>query len=125
MAHEEVRPKSTPTGDAAYPTIRENTEGLRDYLVKIGMLPNNEAFARIRDDAVSIIRSSARFEGPDQQRVGLVVGYVQSGKTLSMTAVSALARDNGCRMIILLAGVTNILLDQSAKRFRRDLRGGS
>ena len=33
-----------------------------------------------------------------------------------------LARDNGCRIVILLAGVTNLLLKQSVDRFRNDLR---
>lgn len=31
---------------------------------------------------------------------GLVVGYVQSGKTLSFTTVIGLARDNGFPLII-------------------------
>ncbi|MGN6110785.1 MAG: Z1 domain-containing protein [Kofleriaceae bacterium] len=74
---------------------------------------------------MSIVKSCRKFSESDGTRTGLVVGYVQSGKTQSMTAVSSLARDNGCRIIILLAGVTNILLNQSAKRFREALRGAS
>jgi hypothetical protein len=35
---------------------------------------------------------------------GLVVGYVQSGKTLSFTAVTALARDNRFQLVIIIAG---------------------
>jgi hypothetical protein len=52
----------------------------------------------------------------------LVIGYVQSGKTMSMTAVSALARDNRFRIIIAISGTTDNLYDQSAGRFERDLR---
>lgn len=55
-------------------------------------------------------------------RTGLVVGYVQSGKTLSFEAVSALARDNGYQLIILIAGRNNLLLRQSITRFRFDLQ---
>ncbi|MDD7438196.1 MAG: Z1 domain-containing protein [Bacteroidales bacterium] len=51
----------------------------------------------------------------------LVVGYVQSGKTLSFTALSALAKDNGYRIIIYFAGVTNNLLEQTKQRLRKDL----
>ena len=51
-----------------------------------------------------------------------MIGYVQSGKTMSMTAVSALARDNRFRLIIAVSGTTDILSDQSAGRFEDDLR---
>ena len=53
---------------------------------------------------------------------GLVVGYVQSGKTLSFTAVMALARDNGFQLIVVIAGSSTQLADQSQKRIRKDLR---
>lgn len=52
---------------------------------------------------------------------GLVVGYVQSGKTLSFTTVMALARDNGYQLIILLAGVAVNLKSQSERRLVKGL----
>ena len=55
------------------------------------------------------------------QRTGLVVGYVQSGKTLSFTTVAALATDNGFRIVIVIAGMTNDLSRQSHTRLLRDL----
>lgn len=116
---------TTPSAAATYPVTGETIEGLGKYLVRTKGLPNEAAFERVLRDATSIIQSCRRFSAPDGTRTGLVVGYVQSGKTQSMTAVSSLARDNGCRIIILLAGVTNILLNQSAKRFREALRGAS
>jgi hypothetical protein len=51
-----------------------------------------------------------------------VVGHVQSGKTLSFTTVASLARDNGLQLIVVIAGTTNVLLTQSRKRLRNDLR---
>ncbi|MBR1404551.1 MAG: hypothetical protein IJ558_10270 [Treponema sp.] len=56
-----------------------------------------------------------------QSVTNLVVGYVQSGKTMSFTALSALASDNGYRVIIYLAGNKNNLLDQTTNRLRKDL----
>ena len=53
----------------------------------------------------------------------LVVGYVQSGKTMSFTGLTALAKDNGYRVVIYLAGTKNNLLDQTSKRLRKDLIG--
>lgn len=52
---------------------------------------------------------------------GLVIGYVQSGKTLSFTGLTALARDNRYQLVILLAGTTNNLVEQSYDRLRTDL----
>lgn len=123
--HDEVRPAASTGARAGYPVIGETTEGLCEHLVKSGTLSAPEQFQRVRRDAVAILRNSLPFDGPDGQRTGLVVGYVQSGKTLSMAAVSALAHDNGCRIIIVLAGVTTLLLDQSAKRFNKDLRAAA
>lgn len=56
-----------------------------------------------------------------QSITNLVVGYVQSGKTMSFTTLSALASDNGFRIIIYLAGTKNNLLTQTTKRLRKDL----
>ena len=114
-----------PPAPGEYPRQGETIEGLGKYLVRTKGLPNDAAFARVRRDAISIIKNCRRFSDADGTRTGLVVGYVQSGKTQSMTAVCSLARDNGCRLVVLLAGVTNILLNQSAKRFRDALRGAS
>lgn len=52
---------------------------------------------------------------------GLVVGYVQSGKTANMSAVIAKAIDAGFRMVIILAGTTNKLREQTQKRLVGDI----
>ena len=52
---------------------------------------------------------------------GIAIGYVQSGKTMSFTTLSALAIDNGFRIIIYLAGIKNNLLEQTTKRLKKDL----
>lgn len=51
----------------------------------------------------------------------LVVGYVQSGKTMSFTGVLAMARDNGYRVAVVLTGVTTNLQGQTADRLEKDL----
>ena len=55
-------------------------------------------------------------------QTGLVVGYVQSGKTTSFTTVAALARDNGYRMVILIAGTKDNLFFQNRDRLINALR---
>ena len=76
----------------------------------------------VRDAAVSIIAKSVPPTGKAGQETGLVVGYVQSGKTMSFETVTALAHDNAFQIVVVVAGIANPLLDQSAGRLRRDLR---
>lgn len=107
------------------PVIGANAQGLGEYLVAQGALQGPGAFQKVRDEALGIVRRCKPFNDQPGHRTGLVVGYVQSGKTMSMVAVSALSRDNGCRIVVLLAGVTTNLLKQNATRFRDTLRGAS
>jgi Z1 domain len=75
-----------------------------------------------------LVRSAAEILGSGvdpkigaSKATGLVVGYVQSGKTLSFTTVIGLARDNGFPLIIVVAGNKSNLLTQSHERLRKDL----
>lgn len=87
--------------------------------------------ARSKLDRVAcekLIRSAAEIlgSGVDPKTLqgaatGLIVGYVQSGKTLSFTTVIGLARDNGFPLVILIAGNKDNLLTQSHERLARDL----
>lgn len=52
---------------------------------------------------------------------GLVVGFVQSGKTLSFTTLCALAHDNGFGLVVLIAGTIQNLLLQTKGRLEVDL----
>lgn len=66
----------------------------------------------------------------DSSALGLALGYVQSGKTTQMIALTAAAYDAGYRVVVALLGSTNLLLDQNSTRFieklqidvRRDFR---
>ncbi|TLU71231.1 Z1 domain-containing protein [Lichenicoccus roseus] len=54
---------------------------------------------------------------------GLVVGYVQSGKTANYTAVAARAVDAGYRIVIVLSGIHDSLRNQTQSRLERELVG--
>ena len=54
---------------------------------------------------------------------GLVVGYVQSGKTANFTGVIAKAIDAGYRMIIVLTGTIELLRAQTQRRLDMELVG--
>jgi hypothetical protein len=52
---------------------------------------------------------------------GLVLGYVQSGKTANYSAVISKAIDSGYKFIIVLAGIHNNLRLQTEKRLRAEI----
>ncbi|MBZ5502186.1 MAG: Z1 domain-containing protein [Acidobacteriia bacterium] len=54
---------------------------------------------------------------------GLVLGFVQSGKTANYTAVIAKAADAGYRLVIVLSGIDNGLRRQTNIRLKRELVG--
>ncbi|MEW2081431.1 Z1 domain-containing protein, partial [Streptomyces sp. NPDC005283] len=54
---------------------------------------------------------------------GLVVGYVQSGKTANFTGVIAKAVDAGYRLVIVLGGTLNLLRSQTQRRLDMELIG--
>jgi hypothetical protein len=60
----------------------------------------------------------------DGRSTGLVIGKVQSGKTNSFLALSALASDNGYRLVILLSGTKNILKSQTYRQVVTKLSRG-
>jgi len=60
--------------------------------------------------------------GPERFNVrGLVIGYVQSGKTANFSALIAKAADAGYRIVIVLSGLHNTLRQQTQRRLQRDL----
>lgn len=72
-------------------------------------------------EAQQILGRCTNPKTPAQQSTGLVVGFVQSGKTLSFTMLSALAHDCGFGLVILIAGTKDNLREQTRERLRNDL----
>lgn len=80
----------------------------------------------VRPEAREAVRASA-FRVLDgslqagQGSTGLIVGRVQSGKTLSYEGVISLARDNHFAVVVVISGISNPLLAQGEGRLKRDL----
>lgn len=91
-----------------------------DLLNKNDSLSDQEK-ERLVHETVSIMSACIEPKAMNGVNTGLVIGYVQSGKTLSFTSLAALARDNGFQLVILLAGTTNNLVEQSFERLKIDL----
>jgi hypothetical protein len=80
------------------------------------------------EDVDSLDRASSRIvsllEHPGLNRFqtkGLVLGYVQSGKTANFTAVAAKAADAGYRLFIIMSGLTDKLRNQTQLRISSEL----
>lgn len=91
-----------------------------DLLEKLTIPPQEKR--RLQEEALGILARCVPPNAPDQQLTGLVIGYVQSGKTMSFTAVTALAKDNRFPLIVVIAGTSIPLLEQSTSRLRKDFR---
>lgn len=91
-----------------------------------GLLRRSELTDEARGEVIDSSREIlARCVSPNEledcQETGLVVGYVQSGKTLSFTTVAALACDNNFPLVVVLLGTKKNLYGQTVKRLRHDL----
>jgi len=80
---------------------------------------------RLQAESVAVLSKCLPPKNPPNPETGLVIGYVQSGKTMSFTTVATLAKDNGYRLIIVITGVTTNLFDQSKDRLERDVTQGT
>lgn len=85
---------------------------------------SSEAIANLGEAAERVVERLAdpTAASPYQSR-GLVVGYVQSGKTANFTGVIAKAVDAGYRLVIVLGGTLNLLRAQTQRRLDMELIG--
>lgn len=77
--------------------------------------------ASVAEESLRIISKTTPVGRPEFQCRGLVVGYVQSGKTANFTAVAARAADVGYRLIIVLSGIHDSLRNQTQRRLDLEL----
>lgn len=95
----------------------------RDYLLQKKGLPDDV----VQSLNVSSTRILEHLSPPHSKdpapRRGLVVGYVQSGKTTNFTAVIGKAIDAGFRLIIVFAGTIDLLREQTQRRLDMELVG--
>ncbi|MBO4258041.1 Z1 domain-containing protein [Streptomyces griseorubiginosus] len=85
---------------------------------------SNAAIASLDEASRAVVE---RLTDPEQsaarQAKGLVVGYVQSGKTANFTGVTAKSIDAGYRLVIVLSGTLNLLRAQTQRRLDMELIG--
>ncbi len=99
---------------------------LRSYLIdrKAWSLRDVEALDSSSDNVLKHLEDPRLDDKHSKQgfRVqGLVLGYVQSGKTANFTSLIAKAADRGYRLLIVLSGIHNSLRSQTQRRLDLEL----
>lgn len=105
-----------PPKDYFMPTIGERTMAFMNSQDKL----DDDGKLVIMEEALDIL-SHCILPGNQDSITNIAVGYVQSGKTLSFTTLTALAADNNWRIIIYLTGTKTNLKEQTSSRLRSDL----
>ena len=106
-------------------------EGEKTNALILGLKKDNpnlsdDALDRVKNEAIRVLSCCVDPKlDSAENTTSLAVGYVQSGKTLSFTILSALASDNGFKVIIYFAGTKNNLLTQTTDRLKKDLITGA
>ncbi len=93
------------------------------YLKEVKKWPAESIISLDKATTEVVERLSCPTRTTTKQSKGLVVGYVQSGKTANFTGVAAKAIDAGYRLIIVLTGTIEILRSQTQRRMDMELMG--
>jgi len=89
---------------------------LRETLQK--QIKNKEAVETIDRESGEILNLLVNLNEKGVKRKGLVVGYVQSGKTANFSAVITKAVDEGYRLVIVMTGILESLRSQTQARLQ-------
>lgn len=93
------------------------------YLQNANKWPQDNINVLDKSTTCVVERLACPWDKEAYQSKGLVVGYVQSGKTANFTGVVAKAVDSGYRLIIILAGMLDVLRGQTQRRVDKELIG--
>ena len=89
---------------------------LRNYYLHDDILPPN-VVSQLDNVTNEILDYCGNPQDPNEwKRRGMVIGHVQSGKTTNYVSLISKAADVGYKIIILLAGLSNTLRDQTQER---------
>lgn len=127
--NERIRNAQIPTSVVAgnieswYPGPRaadKNWAGLVEILTDEGW--NDDMITDLDKSSTKVVANLPNPAGQGEYHCcGLVLGYVQSGKTTNFTAVIAKAADAGYRMFIVLSGIHDALRQQTQDRLNEQL----
>ena len=127
--NEQIQAAQTPVAVVAgnieswYPGPRDED---RNWSALVEMLSaegwDADALRDLDDSSTKVVANLPNPTGDGSYQCrGLVLGYVQSGKTTNFTAVIAKAADAGYRLFIVLSGIHNALRQQTQDRLNEQI----
>jgi len=118
LDHEEVLNRTASTPKSGH------FNAFRSWQESLGKLPK-ESLDDIQSSTSDIIRLVTHNFNTGKRCYGLVVGYVQSGKTGHFSGLISRAVDEGFTCIIVLSGILNDLRRQTQIRLHKDVFGAA
>jgi hypothetical protein len=97
-------------------------ERYKSKLIDVDQIPI-KVVKKVDDDSRNIVKRLGNPKLNSFSVRGMVIGHVQSGKTMSYAAVINKAIDAGYKLIIVLAGLTESLRNQTQDRINSDVIG--
>lgn len=100
-------------------------ERFEQYILQDRGMPTNvvNSMDKVSDEIVDLLGDPTRGQDGSEQRRGLIIGDVQSGKTINYSGIICKAVDAGFRTVILLTGTTNDLRQQTQIRIDESFVG--
>jgi hypothetical protein len=95
----------------------------RDYLLTVREWPDDNVSSLDIATSDVVERLADPTKAGAHQSKGLVVGYVQSGKTANFTGVIAKAIDAGYRLVVVMTGTIEMLRAQTQRRIDMEMVG--
>lgn len=93
------------------------------YLGEFRIPPRSSEVLASLDQSSELVLAQLGAPTVAKQRFGLVIGYVQSGKTENFTALVAKAADAGYKLVIILSGIDDEIRGQTQGRIRTHIWG--
>jgi hypothetical protein len=114
-------PKCDPENDST----QQRFGSLQRFLIDVRERPKT-IVGSLSESSLSIVRRFPKPDAADKFQVrGLVLGYIQSGKTASMAALISRAADEGYKLFIVLGGLWKDLRSQTQTRLDQEIAGYS
>lgn len=95
------------------------------FLIDVRQWPKSTV-GTLAEISLDLVRQLPKPDAVDQFQVrGLVLGYIQSGKTANMAALIARAADEGYKLFIIFGGLWKDLRAQTQRRLDQEITGES
>lgn len=114
-------PRCNPTTDS----LQQYYGAFQRFLIE-ERLWDKSTVGTLSETSLDLVKRLPKPDSVDEfQERGLVIGYIQSGKTATMSALIARSADEGYKLFIILGGLWKDLRAQTQRRLDQEITGES